>query len=148
MLKRLATAGALSLVLSVISASALADIVVRVAPPEPRIERVPAARAGYVWAPGHWEWRNNRHVWVNGHLIRERRGMHWQPDRWVARGGSYHYVPGSWGAQRWDRDRDGVPNRLDRDRDNDGVRNRADRDRDGDGVPNRVDSRPNNPNRR
>lgn len=38
------------------------------------------------------------------------------------------------GSHRGDRDRDGVPNRIDR-------------DRDGDGVPNRDDSRPNNPNR-
>jgi hypothetical protein len=34
-----------------------------------------------------------------------------------------------------------------RDRDRDGVPNRMDRDRDGDGVRNRDDSRPNNPNR-
>lgn len=46
-----------------------------------------------------------------------------------------------------DRDRDGIPNRMDRDRDNDGVRNRLDRDRDGDGVRNRDDDRPNNPRR-
>lgn len=38
------------------------------------------------------------------------------------------------GPRRGDRDRDGVPNRIDR-------------DRDGDGVPNRNDNRPNNPNR-
>lgn len=36
--------------------------------------------------------------------------------------------------QRGDRDRDGIPNRVDR-------------DRDGDGVPNRIDRRPDNPNR-
>lgn len=40
---------------------------------------------------------------------------------------------------------DGRHNRGDRDRD--GVPNRVDRDRDGDGVPNRVDRRPDNPNR-
>lgn len=34
-----------------------------------------------------------------------------------------------------------------RDRDRDGVPNRMDRDRDGDGVPNRRDARPNNPRR-
>ncbi|WP_265942443.1 hypothetical protein [Dechloromonas sp. A34] len=38
------------------------------------------------------------------------------------------------GGHRGDRDRDGVPNRVDRDRDNDG-------------VPNRHDSRPNDPRR-
>ncbi len=33
------------------------------------------------------------------------------------------------------------------DRDRDGIPNRMDRDRDGDGVPNRVDRRPDNPRR-
>ncbi|CAN5135397.1 hypothetical protein BH11PSE11_BH11PSE11_05080 [soil metagenome] len=40
---------------------------------------------------------------------------------------------------------DGRHNRGDRDRD--GIPNRVDRDRDGDGVPNRLDRRPDNPNR-
>lgn len=34
------------------------------------------------------------------------------------------------------------------DRDRDGIPNRVDRDRDGDGVPNRYDRRPNDPYRR
>lgn len=47
------------------------------------------------------------------------------------------YIHGSSGSRaypalRRDRDRDGIPNRIDR-------------DRDGDGVPNRWDQRPNNP---
>ncbi len=46
---------------------------------------------------------------------------------------------------RRDRDRDGMPDRMERDRDHDGVPNRMDRDRDGDGVPNRQDQRPNDP---
>lgn len=57
---------------------------------------------------------------------------------------------------RYDRDRDGVPNRYDRDRDNDGIRNNRDPnpnrynppprrggDRDRDGIPNRYDRRDN-----
>ena len=43
------------------------------------------------------------------------------------------YGPRPYGAR--DRDRDGIPNRLDQ-------------DRDGDGVPNRYDRAPNNPNLR
>ena len=38
-----------------------------------------------------------------------------------------------------DRDRDGIPDRVDRDKDGDGIANRYDRDRDGDGIPNRYD---------
>ena len=45
------------------------------------------------------------------------------------------YYGGAQGGQYRDRDRDGVPNRMDR-------------DRDGDGVPNNYDSRPANPRRR
>ena len=43
-------------------------------PPPPRAERVPPPRRGYVWAPGHWEPRGKRHVWVAGkHLLDNRR---------------------------------------------------------------------------
>jgi hypothetical protein len=89
-------------------------IIVREAPPPPRQEVVPAARRGHVWAPGHWEWRGNRHVWVSGHWIRERRGHHWVADRWVERDGRWAMERGRWArGPNGDRDRDGVPNRLD-----------------------------------
>jgi hypothetical protein len=51
---------------------------------------------------------------------------------WVERDGRWYLKSGQW--RRHDRDRDGIPNRVDR-------------DRDGDGVPNRFDSRPDNPKR-
>ncbi len=88
------------------------------APPPPRYEVVPAPRRGYVWAPGYWNARDNRHVWQAGHWQRERAG--------------YHYVQPTW------RQRDMW--QLDRGRWNKG-------DRDGDGVPNRQDSSPDNPRR-
>lgn len=150
---RLALVGALALTSIGASLPVAADVnvVVRVAPPAARVEVVPAPRVGYVWAPGHWVWRDGRHLWIGGLWIRERPGMHWHPSRWVHHDGQWRFVAGGWAGQPYvvrDRDGDGVPNRLDRDRDNDGVRNRADRDRDGDGVRNRRDARPNNPNRR
>jgi hypothetical protein len=121
-------------------------IVITEAPPAVREERVPEYRRGYDWAPGHWAWRHGQYVWVEGHFIRERRGMHWVAEHWVQRpNGRWEMVAGHWerGERRQymgargmgDRDRDGVPNRYDRDRDNDG-------------VPNRFDNHPNNPNRR
>ncbi len=108
------------------------DIVVQIAPPELRFETAPAARRGHVWAPGHWDWNGRRHVWVSGQWVRERRGHVYFAPSWVERGGRWHKEGGGW--RRGDRDRDGVPNRVDR-------------DRDGDGVPNRRDSRPDNPRR-
>lgn len=76
------------------SAAVLVDV--DVAPPAPRVEVVPATRAGFVWAPGYWAWRGHEHVWVRGHWIRERPGYHWVPDAWVAAGPRWHYVRGHW----------------------------------------------------
>jgi hypothetical protein len=69
---------------------------VDVAPPPPRVEVVPAARVGYVWAPGYWEWRGRRHVWVNGYWVRERRGYHWRPNRWEQHEGRWRFDRGRW----------------------------------------------------
>jgi hypothetical protein len=107
-------------------------IVVRQAPPALRAERVPEARRGYTWVPGHWEWKRNHHTWVRGTWVRDRRGYVYNQPTWAERDGRWEMSRGSW--VRGDRDRDGVPNRMDR-------------DKDGDGVRNSQDSRPNNPNR-
>src|SRR6185437_10788137 len=50
-----------------LAAGAAVDFRVDVAPPAPRYEAVPAARHGYVWAPGYWNWRHGHYVWVRGH---------------------------------------------------------------------------------
>ena len=144
------------------------DTMIRIAPPEPRYERVPRARSGYVWVPGYWNWRGHRHEWVRGTWMRERPGYVYQQPRWIQRDGQWYMEQGRWDQGRGhgygrDRDRDGIPDRYehrldgdhdgvpdsrDRDRDNDGVRNRYDADRDGDGVRNDRDRRPDDPDRR
>jgi len=35
------------------------------------LEVMPAPRAGYIWAPGHYESVGSRHAWVPGHWIRD-----------------------------------------------------------------------------
>ena len=67
-----------------------------VAPPAPRYEVVPAPRSGYAWAPGYWQWENERHVWLQGRWIQARPGSYWVADRWDARDGRHHYQPGHW----------------------------------------------------
>lgn len=109
-----------------------AIVVVRQAPPEPRSEQMPQHRRGYVWAPGYWDWKRNRHVWVRGAWVRERKGYVYNAPTWEERDGRWYKQSASW--VRGSRDNDG-----------DGVRNRNDRDRDGDGVRNRDDRRPDNP---
>ena len=148
MMKRKLLLGALavsSIGVLPLPAAAEVSVYLDVAPPAPRYEVVPAPRAGYVWQPGYWDWRGDRHYWRKGYWVRERQGYYYHPSRWEQRNGRWHMENGGWHRERYayydgrgrgngDRDRDGVPNRYDRDRDNDG-------------VPNRYDERPNNPNR-
>jgi len=140
-MKKTLIAALLASSIGAVALPAAAEIYVNIAPPAPRYEVVPAPRAGYVWAPGYWDWRGHRHVWVRGHWERERHGYYWHPNRWIERDGHYVLEKG-----RWDRERF-AENRGRGDRDHDGVPNRYDRDRDNDGVPNKYDRRPDNPNR-
>ena len=102
-----------------------ADLYVRVAPPAPRVEYVPAPRHGYAWVPGYWDYRGHRHVWIAGTWVRERPGYRYVGPRWVERDGGWSMEHGRWA--RGDRDHDGIANAYDHDRDGDGVANRHDR---------------------
>jgi YXWGXW repeat-containing protein len=128
-------------------ASADIGLFIDIAPPAPRYEVVPAPRAGFVWMPGYWDWRGNRHVWTRGHWERERHGYYWHPNRWEQREGRWVLERGRWDRERFVENRRFEERRAYGDRDRDGVPNRYDRDRDGDGVPNRYDRAPGNPNR-
>jgi len=147
------------------------SVIIGQAPPPPRYERAPPPRVGYIWAPGYWDWRHNRHQWVGGTWIASRPGYIYHQPRWEQHDGRWHRQEARWDrGPNGDRDHDGIPNRYDRhdghagyrddrghnrgdnrghgggrgDKDHDGVPNRYDRDRDGDGVPNRVDRQPDN----
>jgi len=71
-------------------------VIVEVAPPPARVEVVPAARVGYVWAPGYWNWNGHRHVWVGGRWVGERHGYHWEAHHWDEREGRWHFHEGGW----------------------------------------------------
>jgi hypothetical protein len=94
-------------------------IVVQKAPPALRREAVPAARRGYEWIPGYWNWSGRRYTWVKGHYEKVRRGYVYARPEWRQGDNGWTLQRGGW--------RTG--------------------DRDGDGVRNRDDARPNNPNR-
>ena len=117
----LAAAIAASTLGAIPAASAAVGIYVDTAPPAPRVEVVPAPRAGYVWAPGYWDWRSGHHVWVNGHWERERHGYYYHPSHWTQHEGRWSLEHGKWSKERYamgDRDHDGVPNKYDRAPDN------------------------------
>jgi WXXGXW repeat (2 copies) len=79
-------------------AAADEQVVVRVAPPAPRVEVVPRAPSPHhVWAPGYWGWRHPvGHVWYGGHWIVAQPGYAWEPAHWSERGGYWHFVEGHW----------------------------------------------------
>ena len=73
-----------------------ADVYVRIAPPAPRYEVVPAVPPGWVWVPGYWNWSGHRYVWVRGHRVHARRGEHWVGHRWRENHGRWHMERGHW----------------------------------------------------
>jgi len=75
------------------------SISIGVAPPPPLVEVVPAPRSGYVWAPGHYEWREYRHVWMPGGWLMARPGYVYRAPQWRPEHGHWVYYP-----PRWDRD--------------------------------------------
>lgn len=112
------------------AAHAQYNAIVSMAPPPPRHEIVPAPREGWIWAPGHYEYRGEDYVWVQGHWLRERVGYEYREPRWVQRAdGSWIFVGNNW-ERRMERH----------------ARARG-RDWDGDGIPDRRDRFPRNPNR-
>lgn len=96
-------------------ARATVDFNVSIAPPPPRVEVIPAPRAGALWVPGYWDWRHHRYHWVTGRYVRVRHGFHYEPAGWLLRGDRYFYARPGW---RRDRDGDGIPDRFDRAPDN------------------------------
>ncbi len=94
------------------AAAAQANVWVQTAPPALRVEAVPAARRGYVWAPGYWNWNGRRYVWQRGVWMKERRGYSYNQPAWVEHEGRWELRRGAWA--RGDADRDGVPNGADR----------------------------------
>jgi len=78
------------------TASARTYIDIEVAPPPPRYEPVPPARAGYVWAPGYWAWDGYHHQWHRGRWVHERHGYAWVPHHWAHNGDRWRFDEGHW----------------------------------------------------
>jgi hypothetical protein len=112
-IKTIAFVAAASATLSVATAAPVIDV--RVAPPPPRYEFVPADRPGYIWVPGYWDWHGHHHVWVKGHWQHARHGYAYRSPAWVQDGDRWVLHRGEW---THDRDHDGVPDAADHHPDN------------------------------
>jgi hypothetical protein len=114
MMKKLLIAASVASALGMAPAisSAAWGVSIDIAPPAPRVVAVPAPRPGYIWAPGYWDWRENRHVWVDGRWIAERPGYVYAQPGWVQHDGHWVLERGHWHPMG-DHDHDGVPNAVD-----------------------------------
>jgi hypothetical protein len=71
--------------------------VITTAPPAPQVEVVGVApHTGWVWEPGYYAWRENRHVWVAGEWVAPRPGYRWEPHVWVKEGAGWRLRAGEW----------------------------------------------------
>ena len=102
--------------IAVATPAAALNIYVQTAPPPARYEVVPDERRGYTWAPGYWNWRNERHQWVAGSWVHDRPGYRYHEAKWEQHDKGWQMNRGGW--KRHDRDGDGVPDRQDRHPDN------------------------------
>src|SRR5277367_5811493 len=78
---------------------AVAQTVVRIAPPAPvRVGVIGSAPgSGYVWIGGYQRWNGSGYVWVAGRWARPpRAGVVWVAPRWVPRGGGWVFYKGYW----------------------------------------------------
>jgi len=65
--------------------------------PAPRVEVVPPAPGPRLaWEPGHWRWNGSAYLWVPGHYVEGRVGVHWIDGHWANRAGAWVWVPGHW----------------------------------------------------
>jgi opacity protein-like surface antigen len=89
---------AMLLAISLAPAAAFAQVVVRIGPPAPVVERRgPAPGAGFVWIGGYHRWDGGRYVWVPGRWDRPPHpGAHWVEHRWEHRHDGYVFHEGHW----------------------------------------------------
>ena len=65
-------------------------------PPTPRPEVSPKARAGFVWTPGRWDWKDGNWAWTPGKWQRAQKGKQWKAGAWTKGGSGW-----SWSADSW-----------------------------------------------
>ena len=96
MLRKGLLAAAISCCLGI--SAVAADVIVRVAPPRPLVERRSIAPGrGYVWVPGYHRWDGRAHVWVPGQwVLAPRPRARWVPAHWVRKRGGWLLVDGHW----------------------------------------------------
>jgi hypothetical protein len=73
------------------------NLIAPIPPPPPLAESVPGAPSGeYVWVPGHWGW-NGAWFWISGRWTpKPYVTARWAPGRWEQRGRRFVWMDGRW----------------------------------------------------
>jgi len=89
---------ALLLALTLFPAASLAEVVIRVGPPPPVVERRgPAPGRGFVWVDGYQRWDGRAYAWERGRWVRPPRPhARWVRPRWVHRRHGWVFIEGRW----------------------------------------------------
>jgi len=96
------------------SAVEFTTIDVQAAPPPLRTEVQPPARAGYVWIPGYWDYRDRGYTWIDGHFEASRPGYVYVAPRYEEHEGRWRMYAGGWDKRERDSDEEhgGLRNKL------------------------------------
>jgi hypothetical protein len=80
------------------SAQVSGGVNIRIGPPAPIVERIPAAPGpNYFWRAGWWRWSGNAYVWAPGaYVVRPYAGARWIAGHWVQRPRGWVWRPGHW----------------------------------------------------
>lgn len=67
-------------------------------PPPARVEVIGVAPShAHVWVAGHWVWRGNNYIWINGNWDKRPRAKAvWVPGHWKHARRGYRWIPGHW----------------------------------------------------
>ena len=86
------------LALSMTPALATAQVIIRVAPPEPIVEvHDHPPHHGWVWQDGYHRWDGHRYVWVHGRWVHPPHpGAVWVAHHYEHRGDGWVIVEGHW----------------------------------------------------
>jgi len=99
---KLALPGIVALTLAAVAplspANADANVYVRIGPPAPRYEAIPAPPVGphrWVWMPGYYRWDGHHYNWERGRYAQRDHG-NWRAGHWEHRHSGWIWVEGGW----------------------------------------------------
>src|SRR5260221_6103783 len=115
LIRKLAVAAAMTTGFAAMNAMAYAEwkeIDIDQSPPAMRTEVMPAARTGYVWVPGYYDYGNRSYSWVPGHFEKERVGYTYVTPRYEQKEGRWGMYAGGWEAPTSEEEHGGVRGKI------------------------------------